>query len=498
MEDSHGIGEETGLLGLLAAVDTIRTAVAAEGRRRFRRWRPCIRRRRFAASSLNLAHYLALRHRDIRPLQRGLMRFGLSSLGRLESRVLASLDSVAAALRGLSSDHGGRHLAFPSPRQFFRGERQLEANAAELFGPPVDGRPGRILVTLSSDAATDARTVLALAKRGADAVRINCAHDDPSSWMAMIEHVRSAERSVGRRLKILMDIAGPKCRTAEVLAPSDRNHLLPGDRLLLSRTCLRSPAASPFQATLTLPQVLDRLRAGERVFVDDGHFGGIVEATTDDGVVLRIDFARLDGGKLKPQKGLNFPDTDLGLSPLTEKDLADLNFVAAHADLIGYSFVESAADVRLLQDELAARRPDWTAIGLVAKIETPRAVRNLPELIVQAAARQPFAVMIARGDLAIEIGYERLAEMQEEMLWLCEAAHVPVIWATQVLESLVKTGMPSRGEMTDAAMAARAECVMLNKGPHVAAAIDVLDRLLRRMAEHQFKKTPRLRALQSW
>ena len=106
--------------------------------------------------------------------------------------------------------------------------------------------------------------------------------------------------------------------------------------------------------------------------------------------------------------------------------------------------------------------------------------------------------MIARGDLAVEIGFERLAEMQEEILWLCEAAHVPVIWATQVLEEMVKNGLPSRGEMTDAAMAARAECVMLNKGPNVGAAIGVLDRLLRRMGEHQVKKTPTLRALRSW
>ena len=106
--------------------------------------------------------------------------------------------------------------------------------------------------------------------------------------------------------------------------------------------------------------------------------------------------------------------------------------------------------------------------------------------------------MIARGDLAVEIGFERLAEMQEEILWLAEAAHVPVIWATQVLESLVKQGLPSRGEMTDAAMAARAECVMLNKGPFVAEAVRALDRLLGRMGEHQNKKTPRLRALRSW
>ena len=106
--------------------------------------------------------------------------------------------------------------------------------------------------------------------------------------------------------------------------------------------------------------------------------------------------------------------------------------------------------------------------------------------------------MIARGDLAAEIGYERLAEMQEEILWICEAAGVPAIWATQVLENLVKDGVPSRGEMTDAAMAARAECVMLNKGPSVGQAIEVLDRLLARMDANVFKKTPTLRALQSW
>lgn len=106
--------------------------------------------------------------------------------------------------------------------------------------------------------------------------------------------------------------------------------------------------------------------------------------------------------------------------------------------------------------------------------------------------------MIARGDLAAEMGFERVAEMQEEALWICEAAGVPTVWATQVLGDLVRTGIPSRGEMTDAAMEARAEFVMLNKGPAVDAAIELLDGLLGRMDEHAHKKTPMLRALKSW
>jgi len=101
-------------------------------------------------------------------------------------------------------------------------------------------------------------------------------------------------------------------------------------------------------------------------------------------------------------------------------------------------------------------------------------VRNLPEIIVRAAGAQPFGVMIARGDLAVELGFVRIAEIQEELLWLCESAHVPVIWATQVLEGFVKNGIPTRAEMTDAAMGNRAECVMLNKGPYLADAVNVL------------------------
>ncbi len=152
-----------------------------------------------------------------------------------------------------------------------------------------------------------------------------------------------------------------------------------------------------------------------------------------------------------------------------------------------------------MQEALARERPeDWHLLGLVLKIVTSRAVRNLPDMLVRAAGRQPSAIMIARGDLAVEIGFVRLAEMQEQILWLCEAAHVPVIWATQVLESYLKTGVPTRGEMTDAAMAARAECVMLNKGPYLFEAIGQLGLLLGRMSGHMSKKTPQLRALQSW
>jgi pyruvate kinase len=265
-----------------------------------------------------------------------------------------------------------------------------------------------------------------------------------------------------------------------VRRPDDNTRLTAGRALLLvPAALLAQPGPHEFRSVCLPPQVLARLTPGAPVAMDDGKLSGEVEACLPDGSVLvRVQRTRLKGVKLKPEKGLNFPGTELGLDPLTERDLIDLEFIAQNADLIGYSFVQSERNV--------------------AKIETLAAVHHLPEIIVRAAGRQPFGVMIARGDLAVEIGIARLAEMQEELLWLCEAAQVPVVWATQVLEQLVTSDLPTRGEMTDAAMAGRAECVMLNKGANVGAAITALNGLLHRMAKHQSKKTSRLRALHSW
>jgi pyruvate kinase len=487
---------------LLADLRELRRAVAAEGRATLRAWRPFIRRPGFAAAALNLAHYLALRRRDLRGVQRALMRHGLSSLGRLESRVLVTLDAVADALAAAEGERVAAGRWPPAPRSFFRGETVLRQNAAALFRPGPASHGVSILVTLPTEAADDPGFVSRLVRCGTDAVRINCAHDEAAVWGAMIANTRRAGAAVGRHIPVLMDIAGPKIRTGEVRRPDDATRLMAGRALLLvpDAALLDAPGPHAFRAVCNPPGILERLAPGAEVALDDGKLGGVVEACLPDGAVLvRVTRTRLKGVKLRPEKGLNFPGTELGLDPLTERDLSDLDFVAQHADLIGYSFVQRGSDVEQLQAALAARRPDdWTRIGLIAKIETLAAVRHLPEIIVRAAGRQPFGVMIARGDLAVEIGFARLAEMQEQILWICEAAQVPVVWATQVLEEMVKSGLPTRGEMTDAAMAGRAECVMLNKGPNVCDAITALDALLARMAEHQLKKTAQLRALRSW
>jgi pyruvate kinase len=159
--------------------------------------------------------------------------------------------------------------------------------------------------------------------------------------------------------------------------------------------------------------------------------------------------------------------------------------------MVGYSFVRSAKNITQLLEALGKNRKT----ALILKIETPEAVRNFPDLLFCAMQEEHVGVMIARGDLAVEIGFERMSEIQEEILWICEAAHVPVIWATQVLENLNKSGMATRSEVTDAAHASQADCVMINKGAHIIRTLEVLRDIMIRSGGHHIKKRYTFRPL---
>ena len=316
----------------------------------------------------------------------------------------------------------------------------------------------------------------------------------------MVRHVRAAAKRLDRTCRVLMDLGGPRARTAAVFAREGRR-LLGGDSLLL-RQSLPDPAIGefPFQAQCMPGEIFPHLVPGTLLSIDEGRVRARVESVGETGVVARVTQTPPTGEKLKPDKGLNFPGTPLGIAALTDKDKADLDVVVPNADMIGYSFVQNESDIESLWRELQPRlaREHRPPLGLVLKIETEQAVHHLPALIVTAAGKMAVGVMIARGDLAAEVGFQRLAEVQEELLWLAEAAYTPVIWATQVLDSFVKKGKPSRAEISDVVMAERAECVMLNKGDFLPEALEIVDDVFRRMQGHQHKKTARLRALRAW
>jgi len=562
----------------------------------------------------NLLDYLALRKHDLRDLQSRLAVLGLSSLGRVESSVLAGLEAVIAILESLADAQGFNPPAETDCIAYQTGPAILAEHAEHLLGPIPKGRAVRIMVTMPSEAARSYELVKGLVDAGMDVMRVNCAHDCEREWEAMIAHMRRANEESAKHCKVLMDLAGPKLRTGpirrgshvvrwrvsknvrgSVVAPArialagrhagteplssevrlpvpetllhsvrvgdtiriqdsrkrirqltvvektdhacictcersgyvlnraglslvrdgkeiDNGHvgelpfveepirLHPGDLLILTREDATREENKPFtghnnipHVSCTLPEVFSTALAGQPIFFDDGKIEGCIREVHPDHMLVEIVHAGAGEAKLGSAKGINLPETGLGIGALTEKDRRDLDFVAEHADIVGLSFVRRPEDVLELLKELGARGK--SQLGIILKIESRPGSDRLPLIMIAALRHHPVGIMVARGDLAIEVGFERLAEIQEEILWLSEAAHMPVIWATQVLETLAKTGIPSRAEVTDAAMGVRAECVMLNKGEHILDAVRFLDHVLHRMQAHQLKKRSMLRRL---
>jgi len=563
-------------------------------------------------SARNLAHYLAVRTRDLRGLQARLHALSLSSLGRLEGHVLGTVLGVRTALRSLASV-AGNDAPPVEPLDSDDAEQRLVRHTTTLLGPRPRTRDTRIMVTLPSEAATDRELVGQLLQGGMGIARINLAHDGPAAWSAMAASVREQADALGVSCRILVDLPGPKLRTgplppgpgvlrlrprrdlfgrctrpaacrlgsADTYPSNDLPYLpvssglipycIPGDELVVVdtrgrerslvvqsvdgtgcvATCERtvylasgcpillrrgitdlghgtigalpplathialhagdelrlSPSVTagcegqvqadgsvaPNRIGCTEPRLVTDAKVGDRICFDDGKVQGTVHAHDGDELCIRITGVPPGGARLRAEKGINLPDTDLQVAALTAHDQSRLDWVTAPADVVGMSFVQRPADLLQLEAELHRRnRPD---MGVMLKIETAAGFQHLPELLFAGLRNPPLGVMVARGDLAVEVGYERLAEVQEEILWLCEAAHVPVVWATQVLDTMARTGVPTRAEVTDAAMGGRAECVMLNKGPYVVEATRFLASLLERMQEHTHKKRSLLRRL---
>ena len=245
-----------------------------------------------------------------------------------------------------------------------------------------------------------------------------------------------------------------------------------------------------------LPEVFHRIKEGDKIVFDDGKIEGRIVNIAPDHFTVRITRAKEKGSKLKAEKGMNFPNTDLGISGLTAKDKTDLEFVAKHADVVNFSFVNSKEDVA----ELLAELEKWDALNklsIILKIETKFAVDNLLEILLTAMQVKYIGVMIARGDLAVETGWDNIGQVQEEILKVCGAAHIPVVWATQVLESFAKKGLPSRAEITDAIAALKAECIMLNKGAYINDVLQLLNKILSRMERLHEKNETMLPKMES-
>lgn len=446
----------------------------------------------FQSSAANFLFYLGLRRQNLKALQLRLAHFGLSSLGRCESSVIDNLQQAqfrildSLKVRGFRIPRSMSVSKKLSKLTWTDSEKILHRHTRDLFGEKPKSRHIYVMVTAPPFPEFSEAWVQRILSSGCNLIRINAAHDTPQDWQNMVGMIRSAADTLSLPCRILMDLPGPKLRTVlkspMSLRVGDQIELV-GERKTLKNAVL-----------CTIPKALLKVKVGDRVLFDDGKFETrVVERCGRLHLRLRVTKAPPKKVKLRSEKGINFPDTPLDIQEVTPEDLGLLQFVSKNCDLVGLSFVQTPGTIRKIRKVL--RRLSKREIGLILKIETGRAFTNLPRLLLEAMRGYPVGVMIARGDLGVEVGFERLVEVQEEILWLCEAAHIPVIWATQVLESVAKYGMPTRGEMTDAAAAVRAECVMLNKGPYIEQAVYTLDNILRRMEAHTYKKRQLYRRL---
>ncbi len=314
----------------------------------------------------------------------------------------------------------------------------------------------------------------------------------------VLESVKGAYIATGGRFRLIRSDVGEKLKYRVGELPSVEQPLLlnVGDTLIIdgdgrpgkpAKEDAEGNVLRPAHISCQQPEVFEYLSAGEKISLNDGKISGVIRDVDDEHLEIEITKAKPTGSRLRAHRGMNFPQSDIRLPGLTSVDEANLEFIAEHADAVNLSFIRSPHDVELLLEELDRLGAD--RLGLVIKVETSKAYKNLPRIILAAMRRYPIAVMIARGDLAVECGWTRLAELQKEILWICDAARVPVMWATQVLEQEAKKGLPSRAEITDAAESQRADCVMLNKGPHILAAIRTLDNILRGMQSLRDQKT---------
>ncbi|MDR3680043.1 MAG: pyruvate kinase [Flavipsychrobacter sp.] len=452
-----------------------------------------------ADSARNLLHYLAIRSQDMSTLQKDLSEMAISSNSHSESYTLDSLEKIRyllSVLAGIKPKYIDNE--YPNCKT---SVALLKHNATALLGAASFEGQTKVMVTLPTEAGADYGMVLALARTGMHIARINTAHDDPGVWKNMIDHVKKAGHSTGKKLKVYMDLEGPKIRTGKIAAPNGQKDkikppyilLYKGSTLTLTKATIEGYDGEHPIISLTSTEVFGCVKCNERVWFDDGKLGGVIISADNKNIVVEITMAPEEGFKLKAEKGVNFPDSNLDIPAFTKEDLEHLPFIAQHADMVGYSFIQRPDDIIILQEHLKhLKRED---LGIILKIETHLAFENLPVLLLTAMRSQHCGIMIARGDLAVAIGYLRMAEVQEEILWLAEAAHLPVIWATQVLETQIKNGIATRAEISDVVKSVRAECVMLNKGAHILEAIKTVKDIDKRMAAHEDKKRKILRSL---
>jgi pyruvate kinase len=332
-------------------------------------------------------------------------------------------------------------------------------------------RRAKIVATLGP-ASSDPSTVQKLIEHGVDVARLNFSHGRLDEHAEVLDRIRAASRRVAKPVAVLQDLQGPKIRTGPLKAGKAGVALRSGAELVI--TTERELPGDEQLVSTTYPHLAQDVRAGDRLLVDDG----LIELRVVDSDGVRARCEVIEGGLLKEHKGINLPGVALRAEAMSDKDKRDLAFGLAHGvDYVALSFVRTAEDVASCRAEMER---NGRVVPIVAKIEKPEALERIDAIIAAADG-----VMVARGDLGVEIEPERVPAIQKTLLQKANAAGKPVIIATQMLESMIEHPRPTRAEASDVANAIwdGADAVMLSgesaSGRYPLLAVQMMDRIVR-------------------
>lgn len=330
------------------------------------------------------------------------------------------------------------------------------------------------IVCTIGPATESLETLKALIGAGMDIARINCSHGDGEQRARLIASVRAASAESGEPVAILLDLSGPKIRTGTV--DGGAVELKKGSELTLT---VEQVSGNARTVSVNYPELPREIKAGDPILLDDGRMVLRAVSKTDRSVTTVVQI----GGILKDRKGLNLPGTRLSIPSLTEKDREDIRFgLTQDVDYVALSFVRSAGDIRALREVLIAEGTKGKRVPIIAKIEKSEAVEDIDEVIGASDA-----VMVARGDLGVELPTEEVPPIQKMIVRKCNEAGVPVIIATQMLESMIQNPRPTRAEASDVANAVLdgADAVMLSGETSVGAypveTVEMMNRIVARV-----------------
>jgi pyruvate kinase len=294
----------------------------------------------------------------------------------------------------------------------------------------------RIVCTIGP-ASNHPETLVQMINAGMDLARLNFSHGSNEEHKRTLAHIRAAEEEVGRPIAVLQDLCGPKIRVGKMA--NGAVELIRGQEVTIQADMIEGNSNV---ISLNTPQIVDDIQVGEQLLLDDGLLELKVEATVSGKIICRV----VHGGILKSHKGVNLPHTNISLPSVTEKDKADLEWGLQNGvDYVALSFVRCAQDVLEIKEYIQNCHSN---LKVVAKIEKPEAVASIEEIIKVADA-----IMIARGDMGVEMPKEQVPWIQRRIIDLCAQQNKPVITATQMLESMTKNSRPTRAEVTDVTVA---------------------------------------------